>query len=780
MSKNKSLRRIDKEYDKQLRYPDINDYLKDTSYSTVTSNYHDNLIDTQLTYKMQDQDLTLGQITVANTPLKAYFNAFVLYGYHPDLESVSEIRLTIDAFSIEDETTGIFNPNPFNIRLFSSLRNSDRWSLILQALLPNLGINKAINYGIYLSDRTVTSIYNFVFNTAAIRPQVLKKYIHEDMYEDIADDNAKLVQYVKENLYRLNIPMRVEFYYVEDDEFPAFTFLTNFNTRPILTRLRSAFRVRSLAVNRTLAGSDQYVAGNYFTWTAILGNSVELLPKYRIGTTDDYKNASEIFFGVTAGSNRSVVYNRFIANEYHKVSHLLYDIRYPEIYVKYNWKWADTSDVYIFADADVQKPVSFNSFSASPLTIKNYFIGHTPTQDYAANRDTFKIYITFSLPSSVTRNDFGRAVDKFQLKFFNRASDLSGIDPNNYVLLAGSLNEGASEASEVCSFIDTSAGWTMRRHDDGTTKFRVMAVNRNHTKCRMMSVLVTDPTQSFNTQNHFSTELVKYTARVVGNSDGTFTLVLEWPNQRDELVQYFWPFAHFKWIELKMTDFFQVPLFTGQTGITAWDTYTIDKNPFWLFKLPYSDSNRQWYPRGNNLSLKAGVRGFSYTNSDTALANVVQFYPPQFYSLVGKSTSSTINVSYNLRLFCKGFYVKNNNRVKMIDANFITNSAFVVGVRNPKTNKIVYNPFNSRTHFIRNLTAKVVTKFNFDFVNSLVTIEMDKAALLNIIKNPGGVPTGKGVLVLIPAFKFNAAKTFFQFSHNGKYQNEAMFVAINL
>ena len=774
MSKNRALRRIDNEYNKDLKYPDINDYLEDTSYSTVTSNYHDDLIDTQLTYKMQDEVLTTRTIRVVNTPVTASFNAFVLYGYHPDLESVSEIRLTMDAFSDEDEATGKMVPAPFIVRLFNN-RSRDKWSVILQSLIPNLGINKIVNYAIYLSDATVASLYQYVFNTASIRERVKKRYIHEDMYEDITDDNAKLVQFVKENLYTLSIPIRVEYFYFEDDEFSSFTFMTNFNMRPILSKIRRTLKVKSLSVVPTTVGSPEYVAQKYFTWTAAIDNEVNLLPKYRVGSVLNDLNLSDSirFADPTPPNQSTTAYTKFAAEAQQVAAHSGFRIFYPRLYVSYNWKFADNINVFVFSDVALKNPVSFGTGSVQNLTINNYFIGHSPIVSYSRNNSVFKVNLAITPPSRTDIELLKKSVRKFQVEFFN--------DADNYSLLAGSLAVNTNDA--LCSIIET--GRESRSNDGSKTRYRVLAVGSNRLNLKMYSTVIADESASLNSSQFFSSSMVKFKARL-DVSTNKLNLTLEWSDKTDSGIKYFWPLAFFSKIKVTLSDFFQRPIYQGQVEKKAWDVYANNNNPYLLFSLSDDSALRKWYPRGSTLlvnskttTVKTGFVSSQVLNLSSKITlNALKTYP-----LVDKTTPNEVKVSYRIGLFCTGFQRGNSDKPALNDSNFIENAAIVVGYKKPRETKYTYVRFDQNKHFVKNQTSanKVVSAINFDYSSALVEITLNKLKLVNLIKVVGGISSGKGRAFLVPPFNISFNKgEYFLFSHaSGKYQSEVLFGVFN-
>lgn len=763
MSKNKSLRRIDKEYGKDIRYPDINDYLKDTSYNVLTSSYHDNLIDTQLTYRMQDEVLGLRQIGVANTPVQAYFNSFVLYGYHPDLESVSEIRLTIDEFSTEVENAGVFTyvPTPYSISLYNNSKNSNRWSVILQALQPTLNANKIVNYGIFLNDATVATLYNYVFNTAAIQSKVIAKYIHDDMYQNQSSPVGKLIEFVKENIYTLSIPIRVEFFYVEDDGFPAFTFITNFDLKPVLVKLRNTNKLRSLSASLTPYGTSEYNRGLFFKWDAVLDSPVDISPSYKFDLNGTYTETNTIRFN-TLQQNKSTVYNRFVATQHQIAAHTGFNIQYPPIYVQYDWKWADGSTAFVNTSLELKNPIRFNNFTPTGFTILDYFIGYTPNLPYNTNDgNTFKIGITFALPNGVSFEQLQASASKFQLRFFN--GQATKFD--RFVLLAGSVDK-PEERLDICH-IAPSADWYADFVNNGVAFFRATAVNNSNTKVKLFSAVVNQEGVIQN-PGFFTWELIRYITRIQNNGDNTCTFIVEWIYETtDAAIKFFWPFAHFGAVELTFTDFFQRHLYSGALRLNTWDVYSIQQNPFRLSALPTSNPSRYWYPRVSNLNLTA--TNFSYTPSNTVLDKVrFQNNNRHSFAYLIPKTNSTINVTFKINLFCKSFNLQSLYKIPTImDVNFLRNGFFHVGAKannNTYTYKVfsVADEMRTRAHLVG-----APDRVSFHFPRGLITIPVNTEGLKNIITSKG-YANGRGVLVLMAPFRRltnNDGKIYFEFEY---------------
>lgn len=779
MSKNKSLRRIDKEYDKPLKYPDINDYLTDTSYSKIGTGYHDNLIDTQLVYRMQDNEPSTQNIQVAGSSLSARVNAFVLYGYYPDLESVREIRLSITAFGTPS--------SPYSISLSNSRTSSNRWATVLQFLIPNLGVNKAVNYGIYLADRTVQSIYSRVFNALysdpVTRPRVVRRYITNDLYDYDDTERNRLFTFVKENLYTLTIPLRVEFFHENDeDDSPSTSFSTNFNMRPLLTYLRSTLRVASLDIKPTsVALPAQYRQGNYFEITARIQNSIKLLPKYRFNTVDDFEFGEQINLtdldNDESRMNTVITHHPFASRPHQVLAHTGYNISYPPIYYSYNWKFIDNTDVYLNSNVQVATPIRITPGSTKSLTIKSYYFGHNPT--VAPNRpdlNPFRVYITFTVsdPNSSVRD----YVQKFQLRLFNNADSVSIVPaPNNYALMAGSL-DAVNSVNNVKIY---PSGTEVRERINATavTRYRVLTTSPDTSKCRMFSCVTPDPTNVYDSVEFFNKQQGEYTASIEYNAESDdYTLILEWANRSDTFVKYFWPFAHFRGIQLSLCDFFQRPLYQGVLLKNVQDCYPISENPFRLFELKRSGSNvsQFWSVKARQLTVDSrnpvnSKFTFNPANDAGLLQQVDFLANRRVFSLNG--SNEKINISYVLSLYCRGFESLNPNGFTKNHIFFVHEAVFVTGT--PKRpSGIAYRLFNIND-FIKKLTIanKVTESLKIDFKKSSVSQVLLRSNLLKLATR--GSSTNLGTLILIPPLESNGDNFTFT-TLNNKLQNRVIFV----
>jgi len=152
MSKNKPRIKIDEAYNKDLRYPDINDYLKDTYYSANSSNYVDNQSRTKLVLRQQDNTFDLITPVVAGYTQEYLLNSFVFYGYNPELESVSHCVLKIDYLDENPVFTKTFRRDVDERSL-----DPDRLQIVVNNAADKL-IGRVVNFGIFVSKVTIRQI----------------------------------------------------------------------------------------------------------------------------------------------------------------------------------------------------------------------------------------------------------------------------------------------------------------------------------------------------------------------------------------------------------------------------------------------------------------------------------------------------------------------------------------------------------------------------------------------------------------------------------------------
>ena len=185
MAKNKPRAKIDSEYNKDLRYPDINDYLKDTYYSASTSNFLDNQARTQLVFRQQDTQLDLVRTTVAGFAREYLLNSFVFYGYNPELESVSHCVIKIDFL---DEAV-VFQKT-YRRDEDETVLDPDRLQVITRNIVdPSIG--RVVNFGIFMSKRTISQILEAVFNKYKV--QAFNYYLADPTPDATIDANGNPV-----------------------------------------------------------------------------------------------------------------------------------------------------------------------------------------------------------------------------------------------------------------------------------------------------------------------------------------------------------------------------------------------------------------------------------------------------------------------------------------------------------------------------------------------------------------------------------------------------------
>lgn len=194
-TKQQALTRIDNNYEINLRYPDINDFLKDTFFS------------------LQDNQ-TLEQSLVANTRIstsklkEAQVINVGAYVLGVDLTSV-----TMFAFSENQELLYDFKVIPviFDIELPSFTASRVESEALLQSIesYSTTSSNQIANFNIKLSSRKIASILTTLFTTYKEQVKSIK---------ELATDQA-LVEYVQQNLFNESIQFYFMYRFQDDADY---------------------------------------------------------------------------------------------------------------------------------------------------------------------------------------------------------------------------------------------------------------------------------------------------------------------------------------------------------------------------------------------------------------------------------------------------------------------------------------------------------------------------------------------------------------------------------
>lgn len=200
-TKQQALTRIDNNYEINLRYPDINDFLKDTFFS------------------LQDNQ-TLEQSLVANvrvsTPKIKEPCSITIAGYTLFLDLTP---VTIFGFSENQELLNDFKITPvlFGVQLSELTADRTNSEALIQSVesYSTTNSNEVANFNIRLSSGKIASILTDAFNTRDKINQI-KEFIKTATNSELILTDMEFVTYVRERLFSQTIEFNLTYRFQDD------------------------------------------------------------------------------------------------------------------------------------------------------------------------------------------------------------------------------------------------------------------------------------------------------------------------------------------------------------------------------------------------------------------------------------------------------------------------------------------------------------------------------------------------------------------------------------
>lgn len=701
MTKNKPRAKIDSEYSKNLRYPDINDYLKDTYYSANTSNFLDNQSRTQLVLRQQDAQLDLITPVIAGTTREYLLNSYVFYGYNPELESVEYCVLKIDyldesiVFQKEyrrDENEAVLDPD----RLQVITRNT---------IDPSIG--RVVNFGIFISKRTILQILQAIFNRNA--REAFKYYLADATPDAVVDaegepvyDAERLRRFVDKQIYRLKIPVDIEVYYYESD-LPGAIIEAELSFGSVAQSLLSQIRPKSLSITLNNYTTMPYRDYRFFRLSSNTNIPVEVLLRAKVD------GSSTIYESVRLRRSQQAVDLNLQASMHALAANFGYRVTYPKLDLRVTGFKVTGTDGIIARSVDIPDIEFGKNNESKSLTILNYFIGHEPVFTAGSSSEDktkpFSIRIRFSAAEAI---DVTKPY-KFQLEF----TDSLRV-PEQYLLYAGDVNGTLPSSTEY----DTKVS--------GVYSFGYKAgVSSDLSSISMVSVKIK------NTQEDMVSSIDhNYRTTLRKTSDGFYELALVWPSTAVNL-RGFTLAAELSKISLKITDYFQQALFTGSMDKFSEDIYpTRGLNPFYVKDVTVLS----WYPKYRDLFInnKLAVPVLPFVNL-TRFSNFNTYSqssaPLKFYK--ASSPDGTLRLQYTIRLYCRGYMAPNAQRNYFMPDVFYPLTA-IVAASYRVGNSTKYGPILEGNKVLKRLDKNI--KYSFDPNTNRIEVFFSKAKIIEWLR----------------------------------------------
>lgn len=695
MSKTRPRSKIDTEYRKNLKYPDINDYLKDTYYSANLSNFNDNQARTPLILRQQDNTLDLLSVTIAGSARDYYLNSYVFYGYNPELESVSHCRLIVNYLDGETVTY----QKEFRRDEDEGVLDGNRLQVVSTSFI-DAGVNRVVNFGIFMGRRTIRNILEAIFNKHAVK--AFRHYFVDDLPNLDTDENdvpkynpERLRNFVDNRLYRLKIPVTIEVYYF-DSEDPAATISTELSFGGVLQSLLGQIRTRSTSIQVNPFLSAAYEQKKFFNVSLNTTIPVQMMLGSKVDSTT--RSSYSLNF-----NNRNRAQDLDLcAFVWAKAAHSDFRVTYPKLEF---WVagWKIRNNDALINDYKLLPEIPLNVANAAKfLTIKDYFIGHEPVYRAGSSAESttqrFRIRLRLFLPEGLNH----WYPIKFQIEFTNTSAP-----ERQYLLLAGDVSNTPVVTSEYKQTLGVFSRAVRYGEDSAKQTVSMMSVKAVSATSRMLNGI-----------DH------KFFSRLIKISNTLFDLELTWPDTQVDL-QAFTLAAELDRISVKISNYFQQPIYTGTVRKSSVDVYTErTDNPFYMD----GPSALAWYPRFEDLKIngRAATRVGSFINlaSVPNLTSLMHIgVSPRFYKV--SSTTGDITLSCKLRLNCRSYFSPNSQRSFFSPDVFFPLNAVVVGSYK-LNNRLKITAVGEKSKIIFRLDNKVTYSFNTSTNEIEVTIKKAK------------------------------------------------------
>ena len=638
MSKITPLPRIDRDYQKNLKFPDINDFLNDTSYSENTSAFLDNQQHVVLEPKASNATppTLMQNFIVVGVKRLLYMTPIEFYGYNPDLESVEYAETSINFLLVD-------NPRKENIYR----GDGDDKLVTLPGQQANSSGNNLYNYKIRLSVATIESMLTWVFNTHKNEAQAY-----------FAGDYSTLQNFVDTQFYTMAVPISIKMYYFGATD-AAIIYNTSLAFGSLTTVLRSSLVVKSASAYPYEYRSTKEYLNLKATFAAPITSDALWLTATLSGVGT---SASEKML-VTEGtlSTRTSLLRSAVA----KRAHSDYSLVYPTV----SFSYSANSEAFT-GNASISG-ASLASFTPAkflpvvhPLTITDYFIGHPTTMlapaDGGVPMDSanFHVKVVFTVAKNVIDSTKEKTFimefikpDNPKTETYDAVGQVSTVVQKEKLVIRGSLSDVAVPISKAAvyesSYVAASGtlGTVYR-----SAYFDEAGGVYNSTVQKIFNETRNEALYANSNLSTFSSSLTS-----VGSSSttlDTYALVIKW--DAPAVAQTLFLAAELPLIRLSIGDFMYELYAQGTIAKDLADNYVRGSNPFYY----YSDANRtlKWYPRissvlVNGLPLAGLVKG-----GVTAL-NATTVSVPTTASFYKVSTTPDLfaSIKYKMRVYCRGY-----------------------------------------------------------------------------------------------------------------------------
>lgn len=585
MTKNRPMTRIDLDYNKNLKYPDINDYLKDTVYASNLTEFPDNQANAAVAFRLVPKTTEWGRkVNIAGFQWQIYLGQFRMYGYNPDLEAVDRMQLVIDEFSdgnTDEEYSKV-------IRRRGTPIYYDVVSAADPSTIPIVGV---VNYFVDFSPTDLLPIYDYVFGTRWIQAsEYYRKKLHNVL--PVSDEEKqKYINYVKYRIYSLKIPVKLYYYYVDATE-PGGLIEFDMSISALIPTYRSKvdFLSKSLELN-TKADNTLF---DYFTvaYTSTNVGKMRIKGFFSDAPTDFEEEASFRDVGTTRASySASLMAKRLLFRQSSG-----YDVDRPTVVYTYDFL-AGTDNYPILNDEEFDRftPRAYAAVVDS-IAVSSYKIGNKLKEPSRSNTEEFYLTLEFT-----TKNKDLAALApklKFQIKLKSEKTGAPNLQDSAQI-----NSNTATVSTLIAGDLGSDAGIVKITRTDNISKgsvniYRANTVLTGSLGHRMFTQRTS--TDSFDDleQKGLSEFQATLTRLNFTSEQATYRLVVKWPSKIS--LRAFYNFLKCRWIVLSIGNVFHEIFAEGFIEKDKWDIYAENtKNPLYNLGL-------KKYPTFKILGLNVG------------------------------------------------------------------------------------------------------------------------------------------------------------------------------
>jgi len=415
MNKNRPMTRIDLDYLKELKYPDINDYLKDSMYASNLTDYPDNQRNSTVNFRAVSSTIALDQFTVGedNGLVNVWIADIKLFGYNPEVEIVEKMELLID-FLQSTDATDEENTKVINIFKRGSTLNLD---LVHNSEIQAQKLPPIVNFSVTFPKRAIVDIFNYVFGK---RAALAKRYYTDASGQDTEEseyemDDVEFREKFLDSAYRWEIPATLRYYNVDEKIASGYVGI-EISLHSVLPQYRKQIELSSSKV--VFNPSYSSTAFNLFKFSYSTNQPGRIRVKAEIVGDADSKQ-SEVSTREVKDENNASYLSDFYAFPYVMQQHSGFSVRYPDLKFTY--------DLYVSVDNKPELSNDlFDTFTASPfkivnsLTINAVQVGNSVKRVDAATANPLVVNVIFT--SKLSNIESAKERFKFRLEFLQKRS----------------------------------------------------------------------------------------------------------------------------------------------------------------------------------------------------------------------------------------------------------------------------------------------------------------------------------------------------------------------